>query len=227
MFPSKCKRPPALRGPVFCAVVSFLYCFHLAAQTASPSITFRFDFPGAEPDHYAVSIAADGHASYDSNGKLSMQSEAGDPYHFDFNISESTRIRIFDLSRKANYFGGKIDSGRKNLANTGTKILIYKNADRTTQATYNYSPIPAIQDLTTIFQQLSMTLEFGRRLDYYRHYQKTALDEELKNMEQQSTENGLQEVSAVAPILQQIATDSSLMNVVRARAQRLLAAPAK
>jgi hypothetical protein len=208
-------------------VVSFLYCFHLAAQTASPSITFRFDFPGAEPDHYAVSIAADGHASYDSNGKLSMQSEAGDPYHFDFNISEPTRIRIFDLSRKANYFGGKIDSGRKNLANTGTKILIYKNADRTTQATYNYSPIPAIQDLTAIFQQLSMTLEFGRRLDYYRHYQKTALDEELKNMEQQSTENGLQEVSAVAPILQQIATDSSLMNVVRARAQRLLAAPAK
>jgi hypothetical protein len=199
----------------------------MVAQNASPSVTFKFDFPGAEPDHYVVSVAADGHANYDSNGKLSLHSEAGDPYHFDFTISEFTRTRIFDLAGKAHYFAGKIDSGKKNLANTGVKVLIYKNDDKSTQATYNYSPIQAVQDLTAIFQQLSMTLEFGRRLDYYRHYQKTALDEELKNMERQSTENGLEEVSAVAPILQQIATDSSLMNVVRARAQRLLAAPAK
>jgi hypothetical protein len=216
-----------LRGLLLSTAFLFLCCFHAAAQNTPPSVTFKFDFPGAEPDHYVVSVAADGHASYDSNGKLSLQSEAGDPYRFDFTISESTRARIFDLAQKAHYFAGKIDSGKKNLANTGAKVLIYKNADKVTQAAYNYSPIQAIQDLTAIFQQLSMTLEFGRRLDYYRHYQKTALDEELKNMEQQSTENGLEEVSAVAPILQQIAADSSLMNVVRARAQRLLAAPVK
>jgi hypothetical protein len=202
-------------------------CSHVLAQNAPASVTFRFDFPGAEPNHYVVSVSADGHASYDSNGKLSLQSEAGDPYHLDFTVSESTRARVFDLAQKAHYFAGKIDSGKKNLANTGTKVLVYTNADKTTQATYNYSPIQAVQGLTAIFQQLSMTLEFGRRLDYYRHYQKTALDEELKNMEQQSIENALEDVSAVAPILQQIATDSSLMNVVRARAQRLLAAPAK
>jgi hypothetical protein len=84
-----------------------------------------------------------------------------------------------------------------------------------------------VQDLTSLFQQLSTTLEFGRRLEYYRHYQKTALDEELKHMEQQSSENDLEELAAVAPILRQIATDPSLMNVVRARAQRLLALPVK
>ncbi|HEX4425159.1 MAG TPA: hypothetical protein VH079_07155 [Terriglobales bacterium] len=190
-------------------------------------VTFKFDFPGSEPEHYIVSVSSDGHASYDSNGKLTLQSDAGEPFHLDFTISPATRTRIFDFAQKAHYFEGKIDSGKKNIANTGAKVLIYKNGEKNTEATYNFSPLPAVQDLTSLFQQLSTTLEFGRRLEYYRHYQKTALDEELKHMEQQSSENDLEELAAVAPILRQIATDPSLMNVVRARAQRLLALPVK
>jgi hypothetical protein len=79
-----------------------------------------------------------------------------------------------------------------------------------------------VQELTTLFQNLSTTLEFGRRLDYYYHYQKLALDEELKRMEQMLKEKNLEEVQAIAPILQKILADSSVINVTRGRAQRLL-----
>jgi uncharacterized protein (UPF0147 family) len=41
-------------------------------------------------------------------------------------------------------------------------------------------------------------------------------------MEEMAKQNNLQELSAVAPVLEQIATDSSVINPVRARAQRLL-----
>ena len=41
----------------------------------------------------------------------------------------------------------------------------------------------AVQQLTQLFQSLSTTLEFGRRLEYFHRYQKLALDEELKRME--------------------------------------------
>ena len=214
-----------LRGLLICLILlcsSFSPC-----QETSSAVTFKFDFPGAEPDHYIISVSSDGHASYDSNGKLSLQSDTGEAFHLDFNLSDATRSKVFDLAAKAHHFEGKIDSGKKNLANTGSKVLIYKEAGKSTEATYNYSPLPSVQDLTSLFQQLSTTLEFGRRLEFYRHYQKTALDEELKHMEQQSNENDLQELAAVAPILQQIVNDPSLMRVVRARAQRLLAAPAK
>ena len=74
-----------------------------------------------------------------------------------------------------------------------------------------------------MFQDLSATLEFGRRLDYYHHYQKLALDEELRSMESMQHNKNLVELSAVAPILQTIAHDSTVMNVSRARALRLLA----
>jgi len=45
----------------------------------------------------------------------------------------------------------------------------------------------------------------------------------LKRMEEAAKQNGLDEVQAAAPILKQIMADSSVMNVTRARAERLLA----
>jgi hypothetical protein len=228
MFLNRPRLLHKLTSRVFSLSSLLFFCSSFAlAQQTFPSVTFKFDFPGAEPDHYVLLVSADGHASYDSNGKLSLQSDAGDPVSLKFSISQATCVRIFDLAAKAHHFEGKIDSGRKGIANTGTKVLIYADGGESTQATYNYSSLQAVQDLTALFQQLSTTLEFGRRLEYYRRYQKTALDEELTNMERESNQNGLQELAAVTPILRQIANDSSLMNVVRARAQRLLAASAK
>jgi hypothetical protein len=101
-------------------------------------------------------------------------------------------------------------------------VLTYKDSQRRNQASYNYSPMTAVQELTALFQNISATLEFGRRLDYYHHYQKLALEEELKRMEEMMIEKSLDEIQAIAPILHQIAADSSVINVSRARAQRLL-----
>ncbi len=79
-----------------------------------------------------------------------------------------------------------------------------------------------MQELTQLFQNLSATLEFGHRLQYFHHYQKLALDDELKRMEETAKQNGMVELAALVPILQQIANDNSVINPVRARAQRLL-----
>jgi hypothetical protein len=82
--------------------------------------------------------------------------------------------------------------------------------------------VVAVQQVTQLFQSLSTTLEFGRRLEYFHHYQKLALDEELKRMEDMASRNDLEEIAAVVPILQRIVTDPSVINPVRARAQRMI-----
>ena len=196
-----------------------------AQQTAIPTVSFTCDFPGSEPDHYAISVSDDGNAVYDSDSKLN-DSAASEPFHSDFTVSQASRTRIFELAKRAHYFEGDVDSKKKNLASTGMKTLAYKDAQKSTRATYNYSPIPAVEELTAFFQSLSTTLEFGHRLDYYLRYQKLALDEEMKKMEEMSNSGGLVEMSAVAPILQKIADDPAVIKVVRARAQRLMLAPA-
>jgi hypothetical protein len=192
------------------------------AQGPVPTVSFNFSFPGSQPEHYAISIPQSGNATYYSDGKLTADSES-DTFRVDFSLSDATRTRLFDLTKRTNYFDGDLDSRKKGLASTGVKTLLYRDSQRNRQATYNYSQIPAVQELTRIFQNLATTLEFGRRLDYYHRYQKLALDDELKRMEEMAKENSLDELGAVAPMLEQIANDQTVINPVRARAQRLLA----
>jgi hypothetical protein len=188
----------------------------------SGTITFSLDFPNSAPEHYSISVQADGNAKYESTGKISLDSDERDNYHTEFSFSDATRARIFQLASQAHYFAGKVDSGKKKLAFTGAKKLAYSDAQKNTSAEYNYSSQPPVQQLTTIFQSVSATLEYGRRLTYFHRYQKLALDDELKRMEDQARRGEITELQAVKPVLQQIYDDSSVMNVVRARALRIM-----
>jgi hypothetical protein len=204
-----------------------LLCFHCPLEAQQPArITFSFDFPGSDPDHYVTSISADGRATYESHTKTTPGSE-DDSFHFDFSISSNTLARIFELAKRSHYFEEDVDVKKSGIASTGVKTLKYADAQRNTKATYNYSRVPAVQELTALLQKLSTTLEFGRRLEYDHRYQKLALDDELKRMEEMSKQNSLEELSAITPILQRIAADSTVINPVRVRAQRLIAGERK
>ncbi len=215
-----------LLNPRLTAIILVAACIAPAARAESSTdatVSFTLDFPGSEPGHYVISVGSDGHGSYESNGKLSNDSD-DQTFRLEFVFSEAVRSRIFDLAKKAKYFQGELDSKKQGLASTGMKTLTYKSGSTANQGAYNYSPVPAVQQLTALFQNLSTTLEYGRRLDYFRRYQKLALDDELKRMEESSKNGNLEEISAVVPTLRQIVGDNSVMNVTRARAQRLIAA---
>jgi hypothetical protein len=189
----------------------------------SATVTFSLDFPGANPAHYEITVGDDGRGSYSSNGQLNENSDPADPAPLSFTLSDKVREQIFDLAERAHYFKGKVDSGNKKIANTGVKVLTYKSESQNSQATYNYSPLAPVQQITAIFEGLSTTLEFGRRLTYFHKYQKLALDDDLKRMEEMQKEANLGDIQAIAPVLNGIADDTSVMNVSRARALRLLA----
>jgi len=213
---------------VLSVVTSLVFCTATRAEEAKAVVGFTLDFPGANPSHYEISVQNDGQGTYSSNGQLDKTSEPADPAPLKFSVSESARAQIFDLAKATHYLADKkIDSGRKNIANTGNKTLSYKDESHNSQATYNYSPVPAIQQLTAIFQGLSTTLEFGRRFTYFQKYEKLALDDDLKRMEQMQREGNLGDIQAIAPVLNGIANDSSVMNVSRSRALRLLAKAGK
>ena len=199
-----------------------------------PKVSFTLDFPGANPSHYEISVGRDGHGAYVSNGQLGNTPSGGWPASsapadpaLDFRLSDRVRDQIFELAQRAHYFSGKVDSGRKNIANTGAKTLTYKDGQHDGQASYNYSPSVPIEQITALFQALSQTLEFGRRLGFFHKYQKTAIEEDLKRMEELQRDNSLGDVQAIAPVLTEIANDQSVMNVARARALRLLRAEPK
>ncbi len=202
--------------------IFFLLSLSLGNAADPASITFSLDFPDSSPEHYVLMVQSDGHAHYESTGKISNDSDARDTYETDFTFSDGTRGRIFELAAQAHYFSGKVDSGNKKLAFTGAKKLVYKDDKRSSEAQYNFSPLPPVQQLTTLFQSVAATLEFGRRLTYFHRYQKLGLDDELKRMEDQARRSELAELQAVSPVLQEIYEYNTVMNVVRARARRII-----
>ncbi len=210
----------------FCRLVfsSILLSSILAySQTEAPAVvTFTLDFPASQPEHYSIRVQSDGPSRYESSGRLSADSDETDSFDLNFTATAETRQKIFDLAAKAGFFQKDLDAHHKGIAFTGKKALTYKDERRSGESAYNYSTNPAVQELTNLMQSLSSTLEFGHRLQYDRHYQKLALEEEFKRMEQMAGTNQLVEISAIRPILDQIIGDPSVINVTRARAQRLL-----
>jgi hypothetical protein len=200
-----------------------LFSTHSARAADPATVTFSLDFPNSDPEHYSISVQSDGHTKYESSGRISEDSEDRQTYQTEFTISDATRSRIFDLAAQSHYFSGKVDSGKKKLAFTGAKKLTYKDGQHDTTAAYNFSLQPAVEQLTVLFQSIGATLEFGRRLVHFHQYQKLALDDELKRMESEARSGELAELQAVKPILQAIYDDNSVMNVGRARAQRIMA----
>src|SRR5882762_1059480 len=191
-----------------------------------PVVSFTQDFPESTPSHYSLRVAKNGTARYESVGKLTPEAE-GDPFSYSFAMSYADAARIFELTAKAKYFVGDVDYKKGRQANTGKKVLAYEDATQRHQAEYNYSTHTEIQQLTKAFQSIALTMEFARHLQYFRHYQPLALEDDLKRMEEMAKDDDLKELQAIAPILQDIAEDKSILNVARVRAQRLLTLGAK
>ncbi|HEY1463869.1 MAG TPA: hypothetical protein VGF44_10670 [Terriglobales bacterium] len=208
---------------ICCAALAGLVLFIGRAQaelSSNPTVSFSLDFPGSDPSHYIIAVSNDGHSSYQSDGKLGRQDTPGDIEEFDFTLSPATTKQIFDLAKKAHYFEGQIDS-KKKVASTGEKTLTFSDGTRNNKAAFNYSSVAAVQDLTRIFQGLSSTLEFGRRLQYCYHHEKLALNEQLTNMENAQRDHQLSDVTPILPILNEISKDQTVVNVARAKAMRL------
>jgi hypothetical protein len=189
-------------------------------SSSPPVVTFTLDFPKSDPTHYSIAVDNRGHGTYECTARV----EEGDEqeYRTEFEVSPGNRERIFEWAKDAKYFSGKVDSNNRKLAFTGEKILSYQDGQRSFTARYNFSSVEPVRELTALFQNMANTLDFGRRLTYYHRYQKLALDEELKRMEAQAQNHELSEIQGVAPILRKIVEDTSVLNVVRARAQALL-----
>jgi hypothetical protein len=184
-----------------------------------PTVTFKLDWPGAEPEYYALSIDSTRTAAYESRGGSKY---LGVSYSFKFTASDAARDRIFEAARDLNYFNGNFDYRKGKIAFTGTKTLSYADPDRQFETSYNWSENKTLRQLTEYLQGITASLEFGRSLDYLYRHDKLGLNAELKRMDEMAAAGQLAELQALGPLLEKIAGDSNVMEIARQKARRLL-----
>ena len=200
-----------------------------------PVATVRFEcvWEAATPQDFIVLAGAMGDARYFSrnptapaqpqNTRNGAINAAFLPdYHVEFTLSPGSQAKIFKLANQANFFKGDFDFKKHPVANTGTKTLTYADPGRHSETTYNWSENSAIDQLTHLFEGISTTLEHGRRLEFLHRYDKLGLEDELKAMEDAAQSHYLAEIQAIKPVLEKVAGDTSVLNIARQRARRLL-----
>src|SRR5262249_33882659 len=166
-----------------------------------------------------------GNAKYTSQGSQQSPDANGvadEDYQLEFANSPAVRARIFQLAEQASYFNGDFDFKKHAIAKTGNKTLTYRDATRQFSTVYNWSENSAIDQLTRIFHGISETIEHGRKLKFLRRFDKLGLEAELKGMERQAETHELAELQIISALLENIANDTSVLNIARQRARRLL-----
>jgi len=196
-------------------------------QPTGSSVVFKFDWDQGRPWlKYTISVDDAGNAHFEGIGNP-IDSGDSDAFSRDFTMSDANRQKIFDLAKKADYFQGNLESKQKNIAQTGQKTLEYHGrssagGQTTTSSTYNYSPNPDVQQLTSLFQAIATTLDFGRRLAFQYRFDKLGLDDRLHSLQELQASHFAEELQAIEPILQKIASDPNMMHINRMTARQLL-----
>lgn len=192
------------------------------ASTAVPSITFERLWNDFKPQSVTMTVSANGPAKYSSRNPEKTGDDVDD-FQTEFTMSPAGRDKLFRYAKEANYFDGDFIFKRHVVASTGKKTLSYSDATRHFSTTYDYSENKAIQEITNILAGISNTIEHGRKLVYLHRFDKLGLEDELKGMENAAESHNLAELQIIAPTLKSIADDTTVLNIARQRAKKLLA----
>lgn len=185
-----------------------------------PTVIFTHVYWPANPAYYSIAIDSTGTATYQS-APDSLES-TGVPYTVEFHVSEKTRRATFNLAQNLSFFADEVAPSTGSPENSIVRTLAYHYTRLNNQITYSSSSDADVQELTSIFEEISETLEFGRRLAYSHQHDRNALAGEFKNMQNNGVRHHLRELEALAPVLSMIASDQTLDGRVREQAQALL-----
>jgi hypothetical protein len=178
-----------------------------------PTVTFTMNLWNANPPYYSVAVTSMGSATYQSTP--SSDEQTGAPYTMEFSASSVTQTEIFNLTQQLNFFQGKFGIGQSGAATTGTKSLSFADGTTKNSITYTSSTNSLIRKLTTLFENISTTLEFGHRLELLRNSNPSGLTAELRCMEGMAQRAPLVEFQVIASSVRQIASDATVSEASR------------
>jgi hypothetical protein len=194
------------------------------AAAKPATVVFRLDWKQAIPwMDYAFTVQEDGSTHFAGTGNPA-ESGDGDSFQQDFAMSPANTQNIFQWAKATDYFQGQFETKTKNVAKTGIKTLEYHGPSLDTSTSYNFSPNPNIQQLTKLFQSISVTLDYGRKLAYQYRFDKLGMDTRLKELVDLQSNGQAEELQAIEPILRKIAEDDNMMHMARLQARQLLKA---
>ena len=214
---------------LFTAVAVMAGSFSLAAQNPQlhtprvrrfPTVLFTSVLWSADPAYYSIALDSSGTATYESlPASVGID---GVPYTMEFQVSDRTRRIAFHLAQGLNFFSGLKGEALPPAQTSRVRTLAYIDTTLNNQFTYGAPSSPDLEEITSVFEDISETFESGRRLAYFQQHEKGAVAPELDRLETRTKRRRMREFQALTPILRGLAEDRTLAADVRNQAEKLL-----
>jgi hypothetical protein len=185
-----------------------------------PTVIFNAVRWNADPAYYSIAIDATGTATYLSAPEGLDQT--GTPYTTEFQVSDRTRRIVLNLAQKLNYFAGSYGELQSSPETHNVYTLAYRYGSVNNQYTYSTSSDADIEELTSVFEELSQTFEFGRKLSDDELHNRRAVGPQLDAMKAKADRHALRDLPALVPILRNLAADTSVDAAARKQASSLI-----
>jgi hypothetical protein len=186
-----------------------------AADPAPAVLRFTKVFPGSLPDYVDVTVDETGAATY--RGRPDEDTEPQQ-----FALSPEAAQRLFRLAAALNHFQGVELESRHKVAFMGDKTFAYRRAGRESSVRFNYTEDPTALELQELFEAIGRGRFYIEQLESRLRYDRLGIVEVMRNFERDFNAGKLTDVQQFAPVLEQIANDTSLARLARTRAADLL-----
>ena len=137
------------------------------ASGSTACVEFHYENPQLQPAKYRFIVDESGVGHFHSEpGPTPPPDTAGyhplpDSLDRPLLLSKNATNQIFAIARAQKYFAISCEDSRNKVAFQGTKQLSYRGVDGSGSCTYNWSRLPSIQRLTSMFESIAFTLEEG------------------------------------------------------------------
>ncbi|HEX6803540.1 MAG TPA: hypothetical protein VF133_07650 [Terriglobales bacterium] len=205
---------------VSCSLLAQNPQLHVPRSRRFPTVFFTSVLWSADPAYYSIALDSSGTATYES--LPASVGRNGVPYTMEFQVSDRTRRIAFNLAQGLNYFSGMQNQAIPSPQTTRVHTLAYIDTTFNNQFSYGTSSNADLEELTSVFEEVSETFENGRRLVYLQQHDKNALGPELQRLDHETQHRRTREFQALTPILRGLVQDQSLGGDVRREAAKLL-----
>jgi hypothetical protein len=184
------------------------------------TVIFSWVLWSARPPYFTVAVDSTGNATYESVPQSTQKT--GTQYIEEFPVSAPIRDKIFRAVEQLNFLKLPSSASNNTPATASIKTLAFREENTYNEITYATPANPLIGQLTVLFQKLSATMEFGRRLADLHQQKSDGLEPELRQMQSMAQKGELEELPSVAPVLRDIEADATVDGNARARAKAIL-----
>ncbi len=186
------------------------------SSAQSAKLTFRRVFPASTPEFIEITVRED---SDDATYEIRQLDE--DASSAPFQVSAALRAKMFSYAAELHHFQGQDLDVHRKIANLGAKTFRWEQGKQAFETKFNYTLNSTATQLLQIFEGLARQQEHFMLLTRRMKYDRLGVNDGLLQLESDLNRGLLPEPNRLVPLLDQIASDSRVVEIARQRARTL------